>query len=256
MVDKHNQTFFGQKTCIILSSNSKSDPWIYIRCIKKKKSGDWQKFSEGKVIKISLLEMFSIYAVLSGEKKIWNTFHSFTDRKTPISFAWDEYDEDLLWVSIDDYSRALSYPEIKLLKRLLDHLIDEKIEFGTTRNIAENSNQISIDSEFKISSFNKENKNYKIDTHSKISEKDDYYEKNNKIKSSTTSTTDRDSIVQIKARIKAKSEKAILLVLDSNQEVWCPKSIIINDYNEDLRSHQNFIIKKWFLEKKKAFLTN
>jgi len=61
-MDNHNQSFFGQKTGLLLNSADPSEPYIYLRFLKKKGDGTWEKPSnrEGKNIKINLLEQIQI----------------------------------------------------------------------------------------------------------------------------------------------------------------------------------------------------
>ena len=96
MVDRHNQSFFGQSSGMTLISASKSDPFIFIKCIKKKNDGNWEKPSlgEGKTVKCNLDEIVMILEVLKGKRKAWSSYHNFNDSKTSISFKWDEKSED------------------------------------------------------------------------------------------------------------------------------------------------------------------
>ncbi len=70
MVNKHSQSFFGQSTGLTLLSSSKTEQIIFIKCIKKKPDGSWEKPSlgEGKTIKCSLDEMVMILEVLRKKK--------------------------------------------------------------------------------------------------------------------------------------------------------------------------------------------
>ncbi|MHA1149380.1 MAG: hypothetical protein ACTSR8_14180 [Promethearchaeota archaeon] len=90
MVDSHNYSFFGKSSGLTLNSSSKDDAYIFIKCIKQKKSGEWEKPSkgEGKTIKLSLEEMASILRVLERYEMAWATFHSYKDNGTQISFKW------------------------------------------------------------------------------------------------------------------------------------------------------------------------
>lgn len=47
MTDKHTQCFFGQKTGLTIGSPSKKEPYIFIKCIKEKPDGIWEKSSQG-----------------------------------------------------------------------------------------------------------------------------------------------------------------------------------------------------------------
>ncbi len=70
MTDIHNQGFFGQKSAFIVSTNKKEEPFIFIRCLKRKEDGSWEKPSrkKGKVIKLSIEELIEILDILSKNK--------------------------------------------------------------------------------------------------------------------------------------------------------------------------------------------
>ncbi|MFX1266981.1 MAG: hypothetical protein ACFFAK_03370 [Promethearchaeota archaeon] len=76
MVDKHSQSFFGQSTGLTLLSSSRSDPYLYFKCIQKKQNGSWEKPSagEGKTIKCSLDELIMILQVLKKMRKHGQVF--------------------------------------------------------------------------------------------------------------------------------------------------------------------------------------
>ncbi len=92
MVDKHSQSFFGQSTGLTLLSSSKSDSFIFFKCIKKKPDGSWVKPSlgEGKTIKCNLAEIVMILDVLQRNSDSWSSYHNFNDVKTQISFKWED----------------------------------------------------------------------------------------------------------------------------------------------------------------------
>jgi hypothetical protein len=100
MTDTHSQSFFGQATGLTINSSSKNDPFIFIKCIKKKENGDWEKLSsgEGKTIKISLEEMIMILKVLRRKIESWSGFHSYKENKTQISFNWEGNGGNKLWI--------------------------------------------------------------------------------------------------------------------------------------------------------------
>jgi len=136
MTDNHNISFFGKKTGLIVTTTSvEKDAFMFLRMIKKLPNGNWEKKEGGKNIKISLREIVSIVDVLNHNKKTWNTFHSFKKNgeeiKTTISIAWDEYDSELLWINIGDYSRPLAYPDSEVFSLLMQHILEEKISKAT-----------------------------------------------------------------------------------------------------------------------------
>lgn len=249
MVDKHTQNFFGQKTAIIVDSNRKDEPCIFIRCLKKKKDGEWQNFSESKVTKFSLLEIIAINDVLSGKRKTWNTFHVFNEVKTPISFAWDEHDFDLLWINIDEYSRPLNYPETELFRRLMEHLVEEKVANATIKGeIPEKSEPEvvekikPVEAKPKVISDNLKPKTGESKTPVKEITRTDAKNANTNGNASETRS--------MVGKIKINREKAILVQMENNEEIWLPKSTILSSIDEKSEDMQNFTVKAFVFNKK------
>jgi hypothetical protein len=122
---------------MIVKSTSKYDPFIYIQCIKKKPSGEWEKptNNEGKFIKISLEETVFIIQVLNRQKKTWQCKHNYKDLSTSISFSWEDDQSEFLWINIGDYSKMLDFAQAEVFRLLITHILDEKIIFSTDRNI-------------------------------------------------------------------------------------------------------------------------
>ncbi|KKK89416.1 hypothetical protein LCGC14_2733330, partial [marine sediment metagenome] len=132
MADKHNKSFFGQSTGMFLQSSLKTDPFIFLRFIKKKESGTWEKPSlgEGKTIKCGLEEIVMILKVLKRKLKSWSTVHIFKEEKTPISVKWEG--ENKVWFNVSDYPKMLTIAQIEILVLLMEHILAEKIEFATS----------------------------------------------------------------------------------------------------------------------------
>ncbi|MFO7797539.1 MAG: hypothetical protein R6W84_15445, partial [Promethearchaeia archaeon] len=122
MVNSHNRSFFGQNTALIIQSTSKKEDWVFFRCIKRKKGNIWEKPSqgEGKVIKISLEELVMMLKVLKAKMDSWSTYHSYNGTNTQISFNWQE---NIIWINIGDYSKMLDEAQIEIMKLLLEHLL-------------------------------------------------------------------------------------------------------------------------------------
>ncbi|MHA1871647.1 MAG: hypothetical protein ACTSXF_11910 [Promethearchaeota archaeon] len=240
MTDTHHQPFFGQKSGIIISSRQKSDPFILIKCIKKKADGTWEKHHEGKAVKISIKEMICINDVLNKRRKIWSTFHSFNDNKTSISFAWDEHDEDLLWINIDNYARPLNYPDTEFLRLLIQHLLNEKIEYATLNHYQEKK-------EMNKKTINNNN-NFNTTQNTTHFVKNNYKE-NIRINGANLNNNNNDTKT-IYGKIKIIREKAILIQLEDDTELWLPKSTILSNFNPNNNNYQSFSVKKWILEKR------
>ena len=140
MVDAHSQSFFGQNTGLIVISPSKSESFIFMRCIKRKKDGSWEKPSsgEGKLIKFSLEEIIMILQVLNQDLFNWSSYHTYRDEKTPLSFSWEDKNAKSLWINIANYSKMLNFAQVEILKLLLTHILKEKIKHATIINIKGN----------------------------------------------------------------------------------------------------------------------
>jgi len=232
MTDIHNQGFFGQKSAFIVSTNKKEEPFIFIRYLKRKEDGSWEKPSrkEGKVIKLSIEELIEILDILSKNKNEWKTIHKFKEEMTNISMRWDEKLEGY-WFKINEYNRLIKRPQSELLKRLLEHILEEKIEFATSGKI-ESAASEPINSSVKDNSSSNETQSALeiSDTLEKV--------KGNK------------NVTEIKAVIKKCTEKALLLQFDSGKEVWTPRSIIYSKYDDkEVSNEQKFMIESWILNK-------
>lgn len=252
MTNIHNKSFFGQKVGLILSSRSKTDPFIFLKFLKKKASNVWEKPSkgEGKTIKISIEEMITTLYVLYGKLHTWSGFHSFKDEKTSISLGWDEKKE-IFWIRVDEYAKSLKFPQTEFFKLLLEHLIKEKVIFATSGNNSLNKKDL-----------NKNNSNDLIDyfeSDSFFENLDDFNginkdEKFSSINSKKSISDNKKSSPKqtIKARLKNSTDKALLLIFGNGKEVWFPKSTINNLEKIDLyqnSSQQRFLIDAWILQK-------
>jgi hypothetical protein len=231
MADMHNQIFFGQSTGISIQTTSKKDPFIFIKCIKKKADGSWEKPSlgEGKTIKCNLEEIIMMLQVLEAKTESWSNYHEFNKKSTQISFKWEEGDEKKLWINIDKYSKMLNFPQIEILRLLMKHILKEKIKYATTSNINEET-----DSSTKTR-LNQEDKTLK--------EKGTQYKKFEKNKSKIIETS------QIDGSIQAETKNAMLINFKDENEIWVPKSIIRSSNTSEKELVQTFLIDTWFLKK-------
>jgi len=60
-----------------------------------------------------------------------------------------------------------------------------------------------------------------------------------------------DDIKKMEGMIAGETEKAILITIDSGDEVWVPKSIIKSQFISEKNKKQTFLVDSWFLEKNK-----
>lgn len=261
MGDNHSKSFFGQNTGILINSPSKSEPYFFIRCIKRKPDGVWEKPSnrEGKVIKCTLEEIIMILQVLNRETLNWTSYHSYKDNKTPISFSWEDDKAKTLWINIADYSKMLNFAQAEILRLLLTHLLSEKIEFATISNMKNNSQKVTTNI---VSSQIEDNL---MDDNSIISFKEDYEEtqfekiSNNKFNQNTNNSyntqqkkDDSKEISDIDGSIVGETAKALLINFNSGQELWIPKSTIHCQYNPARNLNQKFAIDDWILKRNKV----
>jgi len=213
MTDSHRYTFFGKNMGLIIRSLTKNEPFLFLHMIKRKLNGEWEKQSsnEGKMIKISLEELIRILQVAERKKNSWKTEHEYNNNITEIMVNWEGKTDERLWIFVDKYSKVLNSGEIELFRRLLTHILEEKIEFSTNSH---NLNQLE-DKE-----IDKENFSNDI------------------------------ILVKVQGMIKKSTKKALLIIFKNSIETWIPKSSIQNDYNIAFNGTQSFLIEQWILQKK------
>ncbi|MFX0074699.1 MAG: hypothetical protein ACFE96_04620 [Candidatus Hermodarchaeota archaeon] len=230
MVDRHSQSFFGQSTGLTLVSSSKSEPYIFLKCIKKKADGSWEKPSlgEGKTIKCNLDEIVMILEVLNKNQDAWSSFHNFNDVKTQISFKWEDQKKQKLLVYIGNYSKMLNFAQTVIFQMLLKHLFEEKIEYATTPNLTPSKKGESSKSNSETDKSQ--------DSPSLPSVKESI-EKN------------ETEVSNINGTIEGETEKALLIQFEDTKEIWIPKSVIRSNYDSINEISQNFIIDNWILKK-------
>jgi len=228
MTDFHNRSFFGQSTGMFIHSPSKESDIIFLQFIKKKKDTTWEKptLGEGKKIKCSLEEMVMILQVLEGKKKSWSTVHIFKEEKTPISVKWEG--EAKVWFNVGEYPKMLSFSQIEILRRLMEHILQEKIEFATTgENYAKKSQ--SATTEIIKDTPKKES----LETQPPVIEEVDL----------------GDGIAKISGFIKGETDKALRIDITNGDESWFPKSVIKSQFDAEGKEEQSFQVVSWFLEK-------
>jgi len=231
MVDKHSQSFFGQSTGLTLLSSSKSDSFIFFKCIKKKPDGSWEKPSlgEGKTIKCNLDEMIMILDVLQRNTNSWSSYHNFNDVKTQISFKWEDGAKKKLLIYIGNYSKMLNFSQTEIFRLLLKHILEEKIEFSTISKMPSGKVNVSR-------AKNNEQKNQNNAVAALPVVKESIENKENEVS-------------QINGVIEGETEKALLIQFNNDKEIWIPKSVIRSNYDSSNDISQNFIIDNWILKK-------
>jgi hypothetical protein len=221
MVNNHSHIFFGKSSGLKIQSSSQTDPFIFFQCIKKKQDYSWEKSSngEGKTIKINMDEMVMILEVLKKKMKSWSSYHKFNELKTQISFKWEDEKQQRLYINIGDYSKMLNFAQSEILRLLMDHLLEEKIENATSRiELKDRSGKrVKVKSDMPTKLIQPRNQN--------------------------------DQTIQIEGTIKGETQKALLINFDDDHKLWIPKSAISCGYNPEVDMAQTFRIATWLLRK-------
>jgi hypothetical protein len=262
MTNFHNYSFFGKATGLIFQSSQKFDPYVFIRCIKKKGENNWEKPSkgEGKAIKLNLEEIVMVLNVLLGKVQNWSSYHKYKGESTQISFNWEKTQENVishkLWINIGEYAKMLNFAQVEIFKNLLQHVFKEKIEYSTASNNL--SNQKSKKSEMKKiysdkkGSSGKGLQNNQPDTliikEEEIVYKNPKDSRENKLIEGKGSKGDKKS-TEIRGEIKAETNKALLVLFQHGKESWIPKSVVHSKYNTTTEKKQTFNIDNWILRK-------
>ena len=238
MADFHTKTFYGQKSSILITSPAKMVPYIFLSCIKRRDDGKWEvpTKGEGKTVKISIEEIICILEVLNRRSANWRGYHIFKDRKTEIYVGWEDESRQILQIRIGEYTKTLRFPNLNFMTLMLDHILNEKMEFATSGTFeTKNKEKEEIDEEGEYSLFSEH-----------ITARDGLH-----IVETTEYGVSIDT-VEIQAKIKVESPKALLITLDSGEEFWIPKSTVHNDYEvEEKKKPQKFLVDKWIIEKQK-----
>jgi hypothetical protein len=252
---------------LILQSSSKTDPFIFFQCIKRKPNGEWEKPSkgEGKNIKCSLEEIVMILQVLNRTEDSWATYHSYNDSKTQISFNWDPNDKKKVWVHIGEYSKMLDIAQIELLRLLLTHILKEKVEFATSSNGSGSSGNNSYSSKSQDEQWTKrevQSPRIKQSPQSNsIPERmvdlrvEESIESINLPKNRGNRAQNKDEpidsekLTKVMGIIKRETKKALLIQFKSGNEVWVPKSSVKSKYISNNEISQTFVIDQWVLVK-------
>ncbi len=237
MADYHTKTFYGQKSSITLTSPSKLAPYVFLSCVNRKKDGTWENTSEGegKTVKISIEEIICVLEVLLKKSANWRGFHIFKERKTEIYVGWEKDSREVIQIKISDYIKKLRFPNLNFFTLMLEHILSEKIEFATSGKFKKKSEDGEIQEEGEYSVFSE----YIIARDGlQVVE--------------TTEFEVSEETIEIKAKIKVESPKALLIILDSDKEFWIPKSTIHNNYDaKNKKKQQNLIVDKWIIEKQR-----
>jgi hypothetical protein len=237
MVDSHTKSFFGQNTGIIVSSSSRSNPFTFMHCFKKKPSGIWEKPSskEGKSIKFSLEELVLILRVLNHQTHKWQSQHTYRDTITSISFNWESEEAEVLWINIGKYSKRLNLAQTEILRLLLTHFLHEKVVFSTLPMKVPSNLKTNTSFPLEIKQV-AEIQNFSAEDH--FSNLDEPINKGFNL----------NEMSDIDGSIVGETDKAFLIKFDKIED-WVPKSAIKNHSNVQKNVSQKFLIDNWILKK-------
>ena len=237
MTDYHTKTFYGQNSSIILTSPSKSVSYIFLSIINRKEDGTWERTSEGegKTVKITIEEIICILEVLNKNSANWRGFHVFKERKTEIYIGWEKESRYIIQIKIGDYLKKLRFPNLNFLTLMLEHILSEKIEFATSGTTEKKSKDGEAREEDEYGVFSEQ-----------ILARDGL-----QVVETTEFGVTKETI-EIKAKVKVESPKALLITLESDMEFWIPKSTIYCKYDvENKKKLQTLIVDKWIIEKQR-----
>lgn len=237
--------FFGSSTGMFFDSGSWSNSHFFLKFIKKLNNDTWEKPSkgEGKIIKFSLEEMVYILRLLNREELNWNTYHTFQEKKTQISFGWDKENKEVLHITGGDYYKKLNYAEVVVLKALLEHVFDEKIAHSTVN---------SKNGSFKKSGVDDNTIKPELTVSEEIISNSERKKRNTTQVSSPQVEkvyVDDSDYIKIEGVCKGETEKALLIKFEGKREIWIPKSTIHSDFEAKSDATQLFTIDSWIIEK-------
>ena len=250
MVEYHNKAFFGSKTGMFFDSSSWTNQFFFLKFIKKRKDGTWEKPSlkEGKSIKFSLEEMVYILRVLSKEKTSWKTFHKFEDNQTDISFQWDKEDEERFHVNGGEYHKMLNYAEIFVFRALLEHVFEEKIARSTV-----NSKNIGLKKPVDAVSYSQKPELTITEEIKGQQEQKSQIPKHRSFPQVEKVNLDNETVT-VEGICEGNTEKALLILFESGKEIWIPKSTIRSEFDQESSNTQQFTIDTWVLKKNAVFV--
>ena len=252
----HNYSFFGQKVGMIFDSADWSECFVFLRFLKKKPEGIWEKPSlgEGKSIKINLLELIAILDTINQESGKWSTVHKYQNDTTSITMIKEK---DRFQIILPGYSKFFGNSEMILFQKLLAHVVEEKIINATGKssdnnsniedsgyqrknNVSSGNNKLSLEEQFQASG---------VDFPYEIA--DEILAKNYSPDEWISALEQNEEFYHVPGEIMAKREKALSFKILDNKQIWVPLSQIDPSNKSSTEDpNQGLWIKKWFLNKK------
>ncbi len=268
-MQSHRKSFFGQKTGMVLSSRDWAEPFVMLTFIKKKgtNGNEWEKFAEGKTLKISLVEIAAIRDVVRGVKPTWKTFHKYNGAGTPIEVRWENDKQETIVFSAGGYVRPVQWPESVVLSQMIDHIFAEKIQYATSPQGAPetpSAEDLQDETEESVAPplANEEplpeqllKKPGKREAPKPTSTPTNP-ESAGKSAASEDSVSHQDAYVPDGIMVQphavpSVTEKAICMENEAGRKIWVPKSAILGETpTAPTASPSSFALKGWFVKKK------
>ena len=127
----HRKAFFGARTALIIDCRNTEDV-CFLRFIKKKADGTWEKTAEGKVTAFSWSEMLGILNLLRKEIKEFKAYHK---PKSGEGYSIQAYwDKDTFLIGVPGYLKAFTENyekgrfEVTQFTAFWEHITREKID--------------------------------------------------------------------------------------------------------------------------------
>ncbi|MHA1522726.1 MAG: hypothetical protein ACTSRK_21390 [Promethearchaeota archaeon] len=244
-MDHHNYSFFGQKSAIILDSAKPSEPFIFLRFLKKLPEGRWEKPSlgEGKNLKINLLEITEMLRVLNTTNSEWSTVHRFQDIQTSIKMT---HQGQKVQFFITGYAKPLMPAEVRIFTDLLNHIYHEKIEKATGRDpkyTPENQKSI-ISPPLPPPSTTVQPQNIPIPS---ISQQSVPIQPSISPENWVSNLQKNDGYVCVPGEITARREKAVSYNVTGRNTIWIPISQVKDEFQQ---INADIWVKEWFINTK------
>lgn len=138
MTGKHNYSFFGENVALIVLTRDFEDK-IHLNFIRKKEDGTWQKYEEGLHLQLILKEISKILDFLEHKDKNLKITHKHPKSDDVKEFEFKRSSGlfskkrqlNVTGKVLDDpekfYLKELKNEELRLFKKILEHLEKEKI---------------------------------------------------------------------------------------------------------------------------------
>ncbi len=273
MTQSHRKSFFGQKTGMVISSRDWAEPFVMLTFIKRKgtSGNEWEKFAEGKTLKINLVEIAAIRDVVRGVKPAWKTFHKYNGSGTPIEVRWENDKQETVVFSAGGYVRPVQWPESVVLSQILDHIFAEKIQYATSpQGVPEAPSAEDLPEE------TEESTSPAPATEEPVPEKISKRPGNRAAPKQTSPATNPktaeaskgatrgpepsenrqdayvpDGIMVQPHAVPSVTEKAVCMENEAGRKIWVPKSAILGETpTAPTESPSSFALKGWFVKKK------